>query len=97
MNRQVRAQYIRPGMTIKHAGQWVTITSIAMESHGSAVRHGASIYLADATDGEGRPVRIQLHNDEYGYHLHTHRPDGNATWTTPWQLRRASPAFPNIR
>ncbi len=83
-------------MTIRHAGTWCTITSISLHTSSASVRHGAAIYVADAVDSAGNTVRIQLHNDEYGYRLRD-RPTSTTSWSAPWQLRRAAPAFPNIR
>ncbi len=84
-------------MTINHAGTWLTITTIAIAKNGSSLRHGASVYVADATDDQGNQVRIQLLNDEYGYRLRPEQTAGMAAWSAPWQLRRAAPAYTRIR
>ena len=84
-------------MTIRHTGQWLTITAIAMAKNGSSLRHGASIYVADATDDRGSRLRIRLHNDEYGYRILPDRTPGNPSWCASAQVRRAAPAYTGIR
>jgi hypothetical protein len=84
-------------MTIRHTGKWLTITAIAMAKNGSSLWHGASIYVADATDDRGSQIRIRLHNDEYGYRVLPDRATANPSWSASPRVRRAAPAYTGIR